>query len=377
MLTPLSISVLILAYLCGSIPTAVWIGQAFYGVDVREYGSGNAGATNTFRVLGKKAGIPVMLLDILKGFTATNLAFLIPIVGPHSTYISYQLALGIAAVMGHLFPVFAGFRGGKGVATLFGMVLAHVVQQPRVAPMIALLSLSLVFLVLSVPAGARLTRRRHLGIGAAIELAANLAGAAVAVTLAMKGAGAWSLVAQFLSTYAIRAIALNITAFKMPAFEFSLSAIRPHMASGGLLVGTRICEYLGRVGENVKGLVEAVFLPEDGSENKLRPRIVRVVLEQGADFVFGGVVLPGVHQRGNGRGWARAATSGTGSRSVPRAAVPDGRSAFVDAGCGSVTCGTELLSKALDARFRNTCGLPPKNGIGRGGRDLFGQTNAG
>jgi len=124
MITPYSISVLILAYLCGSIPTAVWIGLGFYGVDVREYGSGNAGATNTFRVLGKKAGIPVMLLDILKGFTATNLAFLIPITGPHSIYISYQLALGIAAVMGHLFPVFAGFRGGKGIATLFGMVLA-------------------------------------------------------------------------------------------------------------------------------------------------------------------------------------------------------------------------------------------------------------
>src|SRR6195952_2900116 len=124
MITAYSISALILAYFCGSIPTAVWIGQAFYKVDVREYGSGNAGATNTFRVLGKKAGIPVMLIDILKGFTATNLAFLIPLPGPHSNYISYQLALGIAAVMGHLFPVFAGFRGGKGIATLFGMVLA-------------------------------------------------------------------------------------------------------------------------------------------------------------------------------------------------------------------------------------------------------------
>src|ERR1700742_2226920 len=124
MITAYSVSALILAYLFGSIPTAVWIGQAFFHIDVREYGSGNAGATNTFRVLGKKAGIPVMLLDILKGFTATNLAFLIPIIGPHSTYISYQLALGIAAVMGHLFPVFAGFRGGKGIATLFGMVLA-------------------------------------------------------------------------------------------------------------------------------------------------------------------------------------------------------------------------------------------------------------
>ena len=127
MINVYSIWALVLAYLVGSIPTAVWIGKAFYGVDVREYGSGNAGATNTFRVLGKKAGIPVMLIDILKGFTATNLAYFIGVSttgGPHSNYISYQLALGIAAVMGHLFPVFAGFRGGKGIATLFGMVLA-------------------------------------------------------------------------------------------------------------------------------------------------------------------------------------------------------------------------------------------------------------
>ena len=77
MITVYSILALILAYLCGSIPTAVWIGQAFYGIDVREYGSGNAGATNTFRVLGKKAGIPVMLIDILKGWTATSLVYLI------------------------------------------------------------------------------------------------------------------------------------------------------------------------------------------------------------------------------------------------------------------------------------------------------------
>jgi len=128
MISVYSIGALIVAYLFGSIPTAVWIGQAFYGIDVREYGSGNAGATNTFRVLGKKAGIPVMLLDILKGWTATNLAFFIglSVTGPeHSVqYVNYQLALGIVAVMGHLFPVFAGFRGGKGIATLFGMILA-------------------------------------------------------------------------------------------------------------------------------------------------------------------------------------------------------------------------------------------------------------
>src|ERR1700743_3792118 len=117
MITIYSIAALILAYLFGSIPTAVWIGQAFYKIDVREYGSGNAGATNTFRVLGKKAGIPVMLIDILKGYTATNLAYISVIgvsatINPHSVvFVNYQLALGITAVMGHLFPVFAGFRG--------------------------------------------------------------------------------------------------------------------------------------------------------------------------------------------------------------------------------------------------------------------------
>ena len=128
MISIYSVSALILAYLFRSIPTAVWIGQAFYGIDVREYGSGNAGATNTFRVLGKKAGIAVMLLDIFKGYTATNLAYMIglSVTGPQDSvqFVNYQLALGISAVMGHLFPVFAGFRGGKGIATLFGMILA-------------------------------------------------------------------------------------------------------------------------------------------------------------------------------------------------------------------------------------------------------------
>ena len=122
------VGIVILAYLFGSIPTAVWFGQAFYGVDVREYGSGNAGATNTFRVLGKKAGSIVMFVDILKGWTATNLPYLLDssIVGNHNgpQFVNVQLALGVIAVLGHLFPVFAGFRGGKGVATLFGMVLA-------------------------------------------------------------------------------------------------------------------------------------------------------------------------------------------------------------------------------------------------------------
>ncbi|QJD94812.1 glycerol-3-phosphate 1-O-acyltransferase PlsY [Mucilaginibacter robiniae] len=140
MISIYSILVLILAYLMGSIPTAVWIGQAFYGIDVREYGSGNAGATNTFRVLGKKAGIPVMLIDILKGWTATNLAYLIGVstTGSHHSvaFTNYELALGITAVMGHLFPIFAGFRGGKGIASLFGMVLAIHLQAALLCVMV-------------------------------------------------------------------------------------------------------------------------------------------------------------------------------------------------------------------------------------------------
>jgi glycerol-3-phosphate acyltransferase PlsY len=135
--------IVVLAYLFGSIPTAVWFGQAFYGVDVREYGSGNAGATNTFRVLGKKAGIIVMFVDIFKGWTATNLPHLLDssIVGTTDSisFVNFQLALGVIAVLGHLFPIFAGFRGGKGVATLFGMVIA-------IQPMAALCCVT-VFLV--------------------------------------------------------------------------------------------------------------------------------------------------------------------------------------------------------------------------------------
>lgn len=98
-----------------------------YGIDVREYGSGNAGATNTFRVLGKKAGIWVLLMDIIKGFTATCLVIYIPEISPVSHkawYVNIQLLLGLSAVLGHLFPVFANFKGGKGIATLFGMLIA-------------------------------------------------------------------------------------------------------------------------------------------------------------------------------------------------------------------------------------------------------------
>lgn len=113
------------AYLLGSIPSAVWIGKAFYGIDVRQHGSGNAGTTNTIRVLGLRAGIPVLLLDVVKGCFAVRLAYLLnyPPEGSNA-FVNFQLLLSLAAVIGHIFPVFAGFRGGKGVATLLGIVLA-------------------------------------------------------------------------------------------------------------------------------------------------------------------------------------------------------------------------------------------------------------
>ncbi len=111
------------AYLLGSIPTAVWWGKRYYGIDVREFGSGNAGATNTFRVLGKKAGIPVLFIDIVKGTSAVLLAFLSPFVFESNQFVNLQLGLGIAALVGHVFPIFAGFRGGKGVATILGVVI--------------------------------------------------------------------------------------------------------------------------------------------------------------------------------------------------------------------------------------------------------------
>jgi glycerol-3-phosphate acyltransferase PlsY len=109
----------------GSVPSAVWIGKIFYKTDVREYGSGNAGATNTFRVLGWKAGLPVLIMDITKGWLAVKMASWLDLYLPHSQQqINFELALGISVLAGHLFPVFAGFRGGKGVATLLGVLLA-------------------------------------------------------------------------------------------------------------------------------------------------------------------------------------------------------------------------------------------------------------
>jgi glycerol-3-phosphate acyltransferase PlsY len=121
------ITIALVAYLIGSIPTAVWLGRLKYGLDVREHGSRNAGATNTFRVLGKRAGIVVLLIDVAKG----ALAVLIPSILAHffavgimsDELIQLQIIASILAVTGHVFPVYVGFRGGKGVATSLGVII--------------------------------------------------------------------------------------------------------------------------------------------------------------------------------------------------------------------------------------------------------------
>jgi glycerol-3-phosphate acyltransferase PlsY len=128
----LYVSLILAAYLLGSISNALWIGNLFFKVDVREHGSKNAGATNTLRVLGWKAGAPVFILDFAKGVGAVCLILLTSLEkNPEppdrfmsNTFVSYQIALGIAAVLGHIFPVFASFKGGKGVATIAGVILA-------------------------------------------------------------------------------------------------------------------------------------------------------------------------------------------------------------------------------------------------------------
>lgn len=113
-----------ISYIIGSMPTALWVGKAFYGIDIRQHGSGNSGATNTFRVLGKKAGISVLLIDVIKGLTAASLVRYYDFVEIGSVrYVNLQLLFGLTAVIGHIFPVFANFKGGKGIATLLGMVI--------------------------------------------------------------------------------------------------------------------------------------------------------------------------------------------------------------------------------------------------------------
>ena len=145
MITLEIILLVLFAYLTGAFPSAVWVGKTFYNTDVREYGSGNSGATNTFRVLGKGAGIPVLFMDIFKGWLAVNYVRLISNTSSLSPELFFenQLAFGIAAVFGHLFPVYTGFRGGKGIATMLGLLIG-------LEPYAALFSLCVFVLVFMI-----------------------------------------------------------------------------------------------------------------------------------------------------------------------------------------------------------------------------------
>ena len=121
-----TIAVLMSSYIIGSIPTSVWVGKWFYGVDVRNYGSGNAGTTNIIRVLGPGAGIPVFIIDVMKGFAAVELTYLCKVnFGTHNEIFAiFKVILSFIVVVGHVFPIFAGFKGGKGISTSLGVILA-------------------------------------------------------------------------------------------------------------------------------------------------------------------------------------------------------------------------------------------------------------
>lgn len=125
-----TVTVLFISYLMGSIPSAIWIGKIFKGVDVREHGSGNAGTTNTFRVLGVPFGITVFVMDFMKGFVPSFWLSVIafdlfsgPLAPPLWDVEAFlKIMCGLLAVIGHMFPIFAKFRGGKGAATACGML---------------------------------------------------------------------------------------------------------------------------------------------------------------------------------------------------------------------------------------------------------------
>ena len=131
-----------IAYFIGSLPTAVLVSKVFFGIDIREYGSGNSGATNTFRILGPRWGTLVMIVDVIKGVAATSLYILLPYyLTSELDRTNFMVGLGMAAVVGHIFPIWADFRGGKGVATLFGMILA-------IQPIVAVCCVAVFLLVL-------------------------------------------------------------------------------------------------------------------------------------------------------------------------------------------------------------------------------------
>lgn len=141
------ILILVLSYLAGSIPASVWVGKLAHGIDLRQHGSGNAGATNAFRVLGWKAGSVAALVDLGKGILAAGLIATIRIddlpsgLGFWEVESVVRLMAGVAAVVGHMYPVWAGFKGGKGVNTTAGVLFA-------ITPMVMVITLGVFFAVL-------------------------------------------------------------------------------------------------------------------------------------------------------------------------------------------------------------------------------------
>jgi len=133
---------IVIAYLIGSVPTALIISRKYFGIDIRDYGSGNMGATNAFRILGPKFGIIIMVLDIIKGMLAVGLFYFLPeYLSNELLRTNFMIGLGLSAVLGHIFPIFANFKGGKGVATILGMLIA-------IQPVVALCCLAVFAIVL-------------------------------------------------------------------------------------------------------------------------------------------------------------------------------------------------------------------------------------
>jgi glycerol-3-phosphate acyltransferase PlsY len=134
----------VIAYLLGSFSSAYWFGTWFHGIDIREHGSGNAGATNLLRVIGWKAALPAFIMDVIKSYAAVNLAWGQSLWASDSeAFVLLQISLGVIAVIGHIFPLYSDFRGGKGVASLLGVVLA-------IHPLAAICALGVFVLVMMV-----------------------------------------------------------------------------------------------------------------------------------------------------------------------------------------------------------------------------------
>ena len=146
-----------MAYLLGSIPSGLWIGRKFFQIDIRQHGSGNLGATNSFRILGKKAGTIVLLMDLLKGSISVLLLKQMDLHGVS------PLIIALFAVVGHTYPLFANFKGGKAVATFAGVILAY-------QPVLFLIGLGIFILTLAISKMVSFTSILTISIGVLLSL---------------------------------------------------------------------------------------------------------------------------------------------------------------------------------------------------------------